>query len=789
MQNQYTHIRGVESLWTSHTVGASGATSAQSAVRYYQVKVTGGTVEANATQAFTYSPDVTVFRFMPSVAIDNAGDMAIGYSATNATLNPAIRYAGRLAGDPVNSITQTEQSLIEGTGTQSGTCGATCTRWGDYSAMTLDPDGCTFWYTNMYYQINGVNFNTRIGAFAFPSCTPVGAGGSISGTVTAAAGGSPISGATVALGARVTTTAGDGTYSFTGLPAGAYPSATASFPGYVSSTVTNIVVNDGSTTTQDFSLTLASANGCFVDTTQADFQAGTSTNCDLITSPGDVILSSAPSINQQNTTLGNFGVGINITTWGGQTFTPPVTGQLTRADINRFCSGCTGTTPNLTLSLRATSGGLPTGADVASATITGFNSGAAAFYTANFSSPPTLTAGTQYAVVIRPTANPSAGTYALTRSGAQTTGADVYPGGTRVSGATSGTVWSIPLTGGVSTDAGFKVFLSTGFAPSGAFVSSTTDANPANSSTANWSTLSWTADTPTNTAIQFQVAASNNVNGPFNFVGPDGTAATFFSNGGSLAQFTGSRYLKYQASLSTTDSTATVSLHDVTVCFNDIPISTLVVAPATGTFGGTVDLSATLTANSVGVAGKSVSFSLNGNNVGSAITDGSGLATLSTVSLSGINAGTYPAGISASFAGDIGFSSASNTAALTVTQADQTISFGTLADKTFGDPDFSVSASATSSLAVTFGAGGNCSVTGSTVHLTGAGSCTITALQAGDSNYNPAADVPQPFSIAKAGQTITFAVLSGKTFGDPDFSVSATASSSLAVSFGASRNG
>ena len=49
-------------------------------MRYYQVKVTGGTVEANASQAFTWSPDTTVHRFMPSVAVDRAGDMAIGYS-------------------------------------------------------------------------------------------------------------------------------------------------------------------------------------------------------------------------------------------------------------------------------------------------------------------------------------------------------------------------------------------------------------------------------------------------------------------------------------------------------------------------------------------------------------------------------------------------------------------------------------------------------------------------------------------------------------------------------------
>src|SRR4029077_18007133 len=215
-------------------------------------------------------------------------------------------------------------------------------------------------------------------------------------------------------------------------------------------------------------------------------------------SPGDVILLNAPSIDQQNTTLGNNGVVITITTWGGQTFTPSVTGQLTRADINLFCSGCTGTTPNLTLSIQATAAGLPTGPDLATATITGFNSGAAGYHTATFSSPLTVTAGTQYALVIRPTANPAPGTYALTRSGTATVGADVYAGGTRVSGATSGTVWSIPLTGGISTDAGFKVFIQTGFTASGTFVSSTKDSNPLGTSTANWGTLSWTASTPTN---------------------------------------------------------------------------------------------------------------------------------------------------------------------------------------------------------------------------------------------------------------------------------------------------
>src|SRR5258708_7655432 len=368
VQNQYSNFGGVESLWDSHTGGAAGAAPPEGAVRYYQVDVTGGTVAANATQAFTFSPDATVHRFIPSVAVDRLGDMAIGYSASSATLNPALRYAGRLAGDAVNSITQSETSLIEGGGTQSGTCGATCTRWGDYSAMTLDPDGCTFWYTAMYYQTTGLAFNTRIGAFSFPSCTVVGTG-TLQGTITPLVGGSPIQGATVTLGIRTTTTDASGFYSFSGLPAGTYPSVTAGLPGSNTTSVTTRVVSDGRTTAQDFALTLAATSGCLTDTTQADFQAGIPTTCDLTSSPGDITILTTPRIDQPNATLSNSGVGITTTTSGGQTFTPAVTGQLTRIDVTMLCSACTVTTPNLTLSVRATSGNLPTAAHLASATI------------------------------------------------------------------------------------------------------------------------------------------------------------------------------------------------------------------------------------------------------------------------------------------------------------------------------------------------------------------------------------------------------------------------------------
>ena len=145
--------------------------------------------------------------------------------------------------------------------------------------------------------------------------------------------------------------------------------------------------------------------------------------------------------------------------------------------------------------------------------------------------------------------------------------------------------------------------------------------------------------------------------------------------------------------------------------------------------------------------------------------------------------------ITAKQAGDANFNEATDVAqSFTIGKSNQTITFGPLANKTFGDVDFNVSATASSNLGVSFGASGNCTVTGNTVHVTGAGACTITAMQAGDANFNAAANVDGPFTIAKANQTITFGALANKTFGDADFIVSATASSGLAVSFAASGN-
>jgi probable HAF family extracellular repeat protein len=150
------------------------------------------------------------------------------------------------------------------------------------------------------------------------------------------------------------------------------------------------------------------------------------------------------------------------------------------------------------------------------------------------------------------------------------------------------------------------------------------------------------------------------------------------------------------------------------------------------------------------------------------------------------NAGDYTA--SASFAGDANHTSSSDSKDFQIAKASQTITFGSLSNKVFGDSDFNVSATASSGLSVSFAASGQCTISGATVHITGGGSCTITASQGGDGNFNAAADVQQGFSIVNNGQTITFGALSDKTFGDPDFTVSATATSGLTVSFSATGN-
>jgi N-acetylneuraminic acid mutarotase len=102
---------------------------------------------------------------MPSVAVDQNGNTAIGYSVSSPSMFPGIRYAGRLATDPIGNLGQGENTMFSGTGSETDTNG----RWGDYSMTTIDPaDGMSFWHVNEYEATTGsFNWHTRIGKFNF----------------------------------------------------------------------------------------------------------------------------------------------------------------------------------------------------------------------------------------------------------------------------------------------------------------------------------------------------------------------------------------------------------------------------------------------------------------------------------------------------------------------------------------------------------------------------------------------------------------------------------------------
>ena len=152
-----------------------------------------------------------------------------------------------------------------------------------------------------------------------------------------------------------------------------------------------------------------------------------------------------------------------------------------------------------------------------------------------------------------------------------------------------------------------------------------------------------------------------------------------------------------------------------------------------------------------------------------------------------VGAGT--ANITASQAGNATYNPAPDVVqALTVNRANQTITFGALSSRTYGDGDVAPGATASSSLTVTY-ASSNTSVAtivGGQIHIVGAGTTTITASQSGNTNYDAATDVQQPLTVNQASQTIAFGALTARTYGDADFAPGATATSSLTVSYASS---
>ncbi|MFZ0665087.1 MAG: Ig-like domain repeat protein [Acidimicrobiales bacterium] len=140
--------------------------------------------------------------------------------------------------------------------------------------------------------------------------------------------------------------------------------------------------------------------------------------------------------------------------------------------------------------------------------------------------------------------------------------------------------------------------------------------------------------------------------------------------------------------------------------------------------------------------------------------------------------------ITASQGGNSDYSPATNVTETFSILLQQTITFGSLSDVTYGASPISLDASASSGLPVTYYSSGDCTVDGSTLTITGAGSCSVVATQSGNSEYNPAPDVEQSFSIAQANQTITFNGLTDQEFsGNTFIQLTATSDSGLPVSY------
>ena len=256
---QYLNRGGVEQLTTCHTVNAGvlpppginpTATEYKAGTRYYVLQKTSPSGAYSVLDQATYAPDANE-RWIGSTALDNAGNLAVGYSISSTAVFPSIAYAGRLATDPPGTLAQGEATMFAGTGVQQ----ATSNRWGDYTNMSLDPaDDATFWYANQYYSVTGqFLWRTRIGAFKFAATTAP-PQGTLNGTITACDTGAVLKDAFVQVSGGPSSgfssaTMPNGTYSMK-LSPGNY-SVTVSDPAHKCTAIGpfNVTITNGGTTT------------------------------------------------------------------------------------------------------------------------------------------------------------------------------------------------------------------------------------------------------------------------------------------------------------------------------------------------------------------------------------------------------------------------------------------------------------------------------------------------------------------------------------------------------------
>jgi hypothetical protein len=166
----YRNFGSYESFLVTHTVQTNlgtGQDATQTGIRWYELQGNGSGVDIPAViHQGTITPDNNYFRFLPSIAEDNVGNAAVGYSVSNPSTNPAIDFS---YWNLPNSTDPGEVTIYQGTGEEVSS-GNGQGKWGSYSSMTVDPvDDCTFWYVNEYWPTDTA-WSTRIAYFKVPGC-------------------------------------------------------------------------------------------------------------------------------------------------------------------------------------------------------------------------------------------------------------------------------------------------------------------------------------------------------------------------------------------------------------------------------------------------------------------------------------------------------------------------------------------------------------------------------------------------------------------------------------------
>jgi hypothetical protein len=157
----YCRIGDHESIVAAHSVATKAGAGG---VRWYEFRLDKDRNPALYQQG-TYAPD-NFYRWMPSIAMDKAGDIGVGYSFGGTPNFAGQRFTARMADDSLGQMTLQESVLATGEAAQTTTL-----RWEDYATTAIDPsDDCTFWYVGDYLKTSANSYSTRISSIRLPGC-------------------------------------------------------------------------------------------------------------------------------------------------------------------------------------------------------------------------------------------------------------------------------------------------------------------------------------------------------------------------------------------------------------------------------------------------------------------------------------------------------------------------------------------------------------------------------------------------------------------------------------------